>query len=162
MQPRHAKTPRQTHATYVRGRHGRFVSSFPPPSHVPHACTQQVVQERKRRAAVRQTDKVEAFQGWSKLKWATETAVRCLQNIDPPGDAPKRSARERWLEVGTVEADNREDGGRAAGGGILRYCYFPQFLDCWPCLVEGMERSASCYGDSRWQIPYTDPSTRIT
>lgn len=69
-----------------------------------------MVQERKRRAAARQADKVDAFQGWSKLKAVTEAAVRCLQNIDSPGEAAKRRAQERWLEVTKS----------ASGGGIVR------------------------------------------
>lgn len=73
---------------------------------IPTHYTTKVVQERKKRAAARQTEKAEAFQGWSKLKSATEMAVRYLQDVDPLGDTPTRSAREYWLEVGTASADN--------------------------------------------------------
>lgn len=79
----------------------------------------QVVQERKRRAAARQADRVDAFQDWSKLKAVTEVAVRCLQSIDSPGEAAKRRAQERWLEVtkGTTGGDHY-DGGRWTEGFI--------------------------------------------
>lgn len=75
----------------------------------------KVVEERKRRAVARRSDKAREFRRWAQLKEMTEEAVRCLRDIDPPGEGRTRAARERWLEVGrgeqsrVVEAGGSDD-----------------------------------------------------